>query len=83
LVKVDDVTVTITAAMDTVLADAQDHDPIFGISDGNSFIGFLTLDNSVTLFVKPVGIVKNLSGRPDRFLVLHEGGAFSVPHKLL
>ena len=30
--------------MDTVLADSGDHDPIFGISDGTSFIGFIAVD---------------------------------------
>ena len=40
----DDVVVTLTTAMDTALADSNDHDPTFGISDGTSFIGFLTAD---------------------------------------
>ena len=26
--------------MDTVLVDSNDHDPVFGISDGTSFVGF-------------------------------------------
>ena len=30
--------------MDTALADSTDHNPIFGISDGTSFIGFQTVD---------------------------------------
>jgi len=47
LSKDDEVTATITVAMDTVWADATDHDPIFGISDGNSFVGFITPDNNV------------------------------------
>jgi len=29
--------------MDTVLAHSKDYDPIFGISDDNSFIGFVKL----------------------------------------
>ena len=29
--------------MDTVLADSSDHDPIFGISDGASFV-FIVMD---------------------------------------
>jgi len=37
----DSVVVTLTIAMDTVLADSGDHDPIFGISDGTSFVGFI------------------------------------------
>ena len=40
----DDVVVTLTIAMDTTLADSNDHDPIFGISDGTSFIGFQAAD---------------------------------------
>ena len=44
LTTTDDVVVTLTIAMDTVLADSNDHDPTFGISDGTSFIGFRTVD---------------------------------------
>ena len=40
----DDIAVTMTIAMNTVFADSNDHDPIFGISDGTSFIGFITFD---------------------------------------
>ena len=36
----DSVTVTITVAMDTELADSLDHDPSFGISDRVSFVGY-------------------------------------------
>ena len=32
--------------MDTVLADSGDHDPIFGISDGTSFVGFVAVDKN-------------------------------------
>ncbi|XP_065892616.1 uncharacterized protein [Dysidea avara] len=42
------VTVTMTIAMDTVWADSNDHDPSFGISDGERFIGFYLLDNRIT-----------------------------------
>ena len=42
----DSVTITVTVAVDTILADNGDHDPIFGISDGVSFIGFITLDKN-------------------------------------
>ena len=42
------VTVTMTIAMDTVWADSNDHDPNFGISDGERFIGFHVPDNRVT-----------------------------------
>ena len=31
--------------MDTVLADSRDHDPLFGISDGKSFIGYVISDH--------------------------------------
>ena len=44
LTVTDSVAVKLTIAMDTVLADSRDHDPIFGISDGISFIGFKALD---------------------------------------
>ena len=37
-------TVTMTIAMDTVWADARDHDPSIGISDGERFIGFVVPD---------------------------------------
>ena len=37
-----------TIAMDTMWADANDHDPSFGISDGERFIGFHVPDNSGT-----------------------------------
>jgi len=44
LTSTDCISVTITIAMDTELADNADHDPIFGISYGKSFLGFLILD---------------------------------------
>ena len=44
LTTTDSVVVKLTIAMDTVLADSSDHDPIFGISDGTSFIGFQAVD---------------------------------------
>ena len=40
----DDVTVAVTIAMDTSLANSEDHDPSFGISDGKHFVGFATYD---------------------------------------
>ena len=43
LSSTDSITVSITIAMDTVVAE-QDHDPRFGISDGKSFIGFFMTD---------------------------------------
>ena len=39
------VSVTMTIAMDTTWADDNDHDPYFGISDGEKFIGFTVEDN--------------------------------------
>ena len=41
LTATDSVVVTLTIAMDTVLAESIDHDPIFGISDGTSFVSFI------------------------------------------
>ena len=44
LTTTDSVTVTITVAMDTALADSIEHSVIFGVSDGKSFVGFFTVD---------------------------------------
>ena len=38
------ISVAMTIAMDTALADSRDHDPSFGISDGKSFIGYAISD---------------------------------------
>ena len=46
LTATDSVVVTLTIAMDTVLADNSDHDPIFGISDETSFVGFIVIDKN-------------------------------------
>ena len=46
LTATDSVVVTLTIAMDTVLADSHDHDPVFGISDGISFTGFVVVDKN-------------------------------------
>ena len=43
LTATDSVAVTLTIAMDAILAKG-DHDPILGISDGTSFVGFLAVD---------------------------------------
>ena len=40
------VTVTMTVAMDTTWADGRDHDPSFGISDGEKFIRFIIVDKN-------------------------------------
>ena len=44
LTATDSVVVTLTIVMDTALADSYDHDPVFGISDETSFIGFIVID---------------------------------------
>ena len=40
LTYTDSVTVTIKFALDTTIAQSDNHDPIFGISDKNNFLGF-------------------------------------------
>jgi len=41
------VTVTITVGLDTTFANSKgDHDPHFGISDGDKFIGFIVVDKN-------------------------------------
>ena len=40
----DDVSVTLSVAMDTTLGESTDHDPSFGISDGELFIGYTLPD---------------------------------------
>ena len=40
----DSITVMMTVAMDTTIAITDDHDPIFGISDEKSFVGFQVFD---------------------------------------
>ena len=44
LTSTDNITVTVTIAVDTAIADGTDHDMTFGISDGVSFIGFIAHD---------------------------------------
>ena len=44
LKSTDIIGVTMTIAMDTELANAGDHDPSFGISDGKSFVGYTAPD---------------------------------------
>ena len=44
LTVTSNVVVTMTVAMGTVLADSSDHDPVFGISDETSFVGFIAVD---------------------------------------
>ena len=46
LTSADSITVTIISALDTTVAQENDHDPIFGISDKKNFFGFQTLDVS-------------------------------------
>ena len=38
------ITVMMTVALDTTIAQTDDHDPYLGISDGKSFIGWQTVD---------------------------------------
>ena len=52
------VTVTMTIAMDTVWADANDHDPHFGISDGERFIGFRVMDKANYAIHSPCHLVE-------------------------
>jgi len=42
------ISVTMTIAMDTDWADRNDHDPYFGISDGEKFIGFVIPNKGTT-----------------------------------
>ena len=44
LVFNDNVTVTVAVALDTAIANGNDHDIIFGLSDGLSFLGFQAYD---------------------------------------
>ena len=44
LKSTDSVTVSVTVAIDKTLANSNDHDPVVGISDGVSFIGFVMRD---------------------------------------
>ena len=48
------VTVIITIGMDTTFADGRsDHDPHFGISDGENFIGFIVVDKNNYATIPP------------------------------
>jgi len=38
------VSVTMTIALDTVWANGRDHDPFFGVGDGEKFLGFRVVD---------------------------------------
>ena len=44
LVFNDNITVTVAVALDTAIANGNDHDIIFGLSDGLSFLGFQAYD---------------------------------------
>jgi len=44
LKSTDSITVTVTVAVDLSYASSNDHDPVIGISDGNSFIGVVAYD---------------------------------------
>jgi len=71
LTSTDSITVTVAVAVDTNLPDTKDHDIIFGISDGTSFIGFQAPDKDNYPTISPclkhegdVGqnVLKNLKG---------------------
>ena len=50
------ISVTLTIAMNTELADSGDHDPLFGISDGNLWLDFKYLIKTImTIFPHAVG----------------------------
>ena len=53
ITSTDSITVTVTVAVDTAIADGSDHDITFGISDGVSFIGFIAHDKSNYPSVSP------------------------------
>ena len=42
-----------TVALDITIADSNDHDPVFGISDGVSFIGFIAHDKGKYPSISP------------------------------
>ena len=46
LTATDSVAVKLTVAMETILADSNDHDPVFGICNGISFVGFNIMDQT-------------------------------------
>ena len=65
LTATDSVAVTLTIAMDTTLADGGDHDPTFGISDGNSFVGYFVVDknnyaSAVPCYIHEGDIIDNI-----------------------
>ena len=63
LSSTDSVTVTITVAMDTVLADSRnDHDPSFGIGDGTFFNGFTLFDKGNYGSTSPCHFIEGVRG---------------------
>ncbi|XP_065897613.1 uncharacterized protein [Dysidea avara] len=67
ILKADDsVTVTMIIALDTELADSQDHDIAFGISDNASFVGFTQFDRAADLQVSPC---RSIEGDRDNGLL--------------
>ena len=62
LTVTDSVVVTLTVAMDTVLADSSDHDPSFGVSDGDSFVGFQVIDKRNYVDHTPCYNIEGYSG---------------------
>ena len=67
LTSTDSVTVTITIAVDNILASSQDHDPSFGISDGTSFVGFKT-DDRATQVCRHLEATSGLTLTSTRFV---------------
>ena len=69
----DDITVTLTIALDTAFANSiADHDPIFGISDGVRFSGFIAVDRTNYATISPCrrlegGSNPTLTGQLDGF----------------
>ena len=77
LKSTDDVTVAMTIAMDTSLGENTDHDPSFGISDGESFIGYTLPDKRDYGHRSPceqrdgeviAGFLQNMKPIQDRFI---------------
>jgi len=66
LATTDSVTITITVAMDTVLADSTDHDPLFGISDDSYFVGLQQTDQTNYHAFSPC---RHLEGDKDGILL--------------
>ena len=78
LTATDNVVVTLTIAMDTALADSGDHDPIYGISDGTSFVGFIAVDKNNYATLIPCYRSEGDSTSNILQNVLHDSGGVTV-----